>query len=159
MSKRVHIVPCDNGHGLWRIGLIIGVFLGCWWFWHHVIEPIGHFLLVFLWWLGQILMWGAIAIGGLSILLASSFIVVCLVERRRHVHSNSGSWVAGVSRAGMARKDVGAPLHASSLPPHPTFSAGAIESLPPRKPDSLIRCEDDVFMLTHGITPPDYEGL
>jgi hypothetical protein len=189
VASKYHIVKCDSDSNLiatiafWLcvVSVIVG---GCLWFWHHVMVPLGDALLTALVWAGHILFWGALGIGALCMALTTVFMIVCTVERRRHVRSSGRHRLAGVPSRGLAREDTSAPLPLQDtttdtpFPARPVITA-EIEAEIERVqhmineakrlgskawpadvvspyPDAIIASQDDVFLLTHGIRPDEF---
>lgn len=142
MSK-YHVVKCDN-HGGWiktglSLGAVVILYAGVKWTYQHVLLPTLHIA-------GLVLVYGALAIGALTALLAAGLIIVCLVERYRHGHSSSSRRVASLPSPRVALQDPGVAPSRSAIT--------ADTSLPAWQ---IIDSEDKTFMFLHGIMPEDID--
>lgn len=153
---KYHVVKCDNHGGWFKTGLALGavvmLYAGVKWTYERVLLPALHIA-------GLVLVYGGLAIGALTALLAAGLIVVCLVERYRHGHSARSRRVAYLPGPRVALQDPGVASGRQAIEANTSLPARPVDQLEARKPDSLIKCEDDVFTLTHGIVPINWDKL
>jgi hypothetical protein len=165
MSRRVHIVPCDRGFPWFKVGVAALIVCGGIWVWHHVLLPFLHIA-------GLVLVYGGLALGALTALTAVLLVIVCVVERYRHVRSRSGSQPASRLGPRLAGQDLRSPHPRQAAAANTQLSTGPLvfppdiyysdarSAYPPElldKARQIIDSQDKTFMFMHGIVPDDIE--